>query len=456
MNLLAHLSFLATLFAAADGPARTAFEAARQATEDATLLHRAGVPTDGPGLVAFLRRQILTEADRQAVAERVRRLASPTFKVRDRAAAELTRSGPAVLPLLRQAPKGDQLEAQRRLQRCIETLEKIPWNKVGTAAARRLQALRPPEACAALLAYVPFGGEDAEEETLAALLALGAPGGKPDPVLDAALRDAEPTRRAAAALVLAQKGDAKQREAVRAVLRSDLYLSVRLRAVEGLLEAGDPAPIPVLIAILADGNDDLSHRAYDLLRSTAGDKAPALPPGGDPESRRKGHEAWLAWWQATGGKLDLSRTDLAQLRVNPARVARQVAERFVRAVLVAPNLAEFTKTTDVPFTVQGEKTLKTRAELDELFRKLLEGAPPGAAMFMKMPITQLMRLDEYEKTRPAKDDQGRAFLRGLRGPTVFVAILELSNKEGDNVGRIPLLVRVRGINARVIAVGRER
>ena len=76
---------------------------------------------------------------------------------------------------------------------------------------------------------------------LPALLALGVRDGKLDPDFDAALRDAAPARRAAAALVLGRHCDAKQRAAVRRVLQGDLYLSVRLRAAEGH-HGTDPDP----------------------------------------------------------------------------------------------------------------------------------------------------------------------------------------------------------------------
>jgi hypothetical protein len=457
MLLLVRVPVLAALFLSADESARTHLEVRKQAAEDAGVLEAARVPTDGPGLVRFLRKQILTPADERHVGALVRQLASRTFKVRDGAAVELIARGPAVLPLLRRAPEGPDLESRRRLQRCIETLEKTPWAKVGAAAARRLKALRPEGACAALLTFLPFAGEEAEEEMLAALLALGGHAGKPDPAFAAALQDAAPSRRAAAALVLARHGDVRQRDAVRRVLQGDLYLSVRLRAAEGLLQVGEAAPVPVLLAVLAEGSGDLAQRAEDLLLWVAGEKGPGVPLGTEPAERRKAYAAWQAWWQERGGKLALPVEGLADRGKDPLRLARKTGERFLRAVLIAPNLAEFRRTTAVPFAVQGDKTFTTRAELDAMFLKDIKGESTEDVKRLKMRVKYVLRPHEYEKMLPPKDQGERAFLRAQGGQRFLVVLLELSLTEGN--GRksetMPLYIRVRGADARVFAIGRE-
>jgi hypothetical protein len=456
MLLVARLPLLAALLLSAGEPARAQRESQSQTAEDRRILEEARVPTDGPGLVRFLRRQILTAADEQRVGELVGQLASRTFKVRDRAAAELTARGPAVLPLLRRAPRGPDLESQRRLERCIEAVEKIPWDKVAAAVARRLQALRPEGACPALLAFLPFAGKEDHEEMLNALLALGVRDGKPDPDFDAALRDAAPARRAAAALVLGRHGDAKQRAAVRRVLQGDLYLSVRLRAAEGLLEAGDASPVPVLLAVVAEGSPDLARRAEDMLRWLAEEKGPAVLLGNGPAERRKAHDAWQAWWAARGGKLALPAAGLTALRANPSRLARKTADRFIRAVLFSPSLAEMRKTTDVPFAVLSEKTYKTRAELDAAFEKEFKSDPNEDTKRLKMTVKYVLRPGEYEKKLP--DDKGereREFLRGLRGQPVLIVLVELTQPEGNGMRteKVALYIRVRGGDARVIAIG---
>jgi hypothetical protein len=457
MLLLARVPLAAALLFSAGEAARTHREGRQQTVEDLDTLKQAGVPTDGPDLVRFLRQQILTAADEQRVGELVGQLASPTFRVRDRAAAELTARGPAVLPLLRRAAKGPDLESQRRLQRCIEALEKIPWANVGAAAARRLQALRPEGACPGLLAFLPFAGEDAEEEMLPALLALGVRDGKPDPDIDAALRDAAPARRAIAALVLGRYGDAKQRAAVRRVLQGDLYLSVRLRAAEGLLEAGDLSPVPVLLAVLAEGSLDLARRAEDILRWLAAEKGPAVLLGNGPAERRKARDAWQTWWEARGGKLDVPAEGRIALRANPSRLARKTADRFLRAIIVSPNLAEMRKTTDVPFAVLADKTYKTRAELDAAFEKEFKSEPNEDLKRLKMMVKHVLRPGEYEKKLSADHKDEREFLRGLRGQPVLIVLVELALPEGNGrkTEMVPLYIRVRGGDARVIAIGRE-
>jgi hypothetical protein len=457
MLLVVRSPLLAALLLSAGPSAPAHRESQQQTAEDRRILEDARVPAGGPELVRFLRQQILTAADEKRVGVLVGQLASRTFRVRDRAAAELTARGPALLPLLRRAPHGPDLESQRRLERCIEALEKVSWGKVGVAAARRLQALRPEGACPALLAFLPIAGEDAEEEILPALMALGVRDGKPDSAFESALRDAASARRAAAALVLGRHGDAKQRAAVRRVLEGDLYFSVRLRAAEGLLEAGDASPVPVLLAVLAEGSPDLARRAEDILRWVAEEKGPAVLLGSGPAERRRAHDAWQAWWAARGGKLALPAEGLIALRANPSRLARKTADRFLRALIFSPSLAEMRKTTDVPFAVLAEKTYKTRAELDAAFKKEFKSEPNEETKRLKMTVKYVLRPGEYEKKLPADDKGEREFLRGLRGQPVLVVVVELMLPEGNGMKTevLPLYIRVRGGDARVIAIGRE-
>jgi HEAT repeat protein len=449
--LLLRLHILAALFLPAEDAIRHHAEVRQQAAEDVQVLKAARVPADGPGLVRFLQQQVLTAADEQRVGELVGRLADRRFKVRDQAATELLGRGPAVLPLLRRAPKAAELEAQRRLQRCIDTLEKTPWGKVGAAAARRLKELRPQGACGGLLAFLPFGGEEAEEEILTALLTVGVRDGKPDPAFLPALRDPAPSRRAAAALCLGRLGDAKQREAVRALMRAELYLSVRLRAAEGLLDRGDPSPVPVLLAVLGEGSPELARWAEELLLLLAGAKGPTVPLGESVAERAKAHAAWSDWWDTQRGHLRLPRGGVAALRSNPFRVARKTAERFLRAIFPSPNLVEFRKTTDVPFAIYNDKTLQTRADLDAFFKQQLDAGKQDLRG-LKVTVSRVLRPHEYEKTLGPNKRGEEEFLRARQSTGLLIVQVQVSDGR-EKQELLALYVRVRGAEARVIAIG---
>jgi hypothetical protein len=192
-----------------------------------------------------------------------------------------------------------------------------------------------------------------------------------------------------------------------------------------------------------------------MLLCAAGEKAPPVPLGTDAADRRKAHEAWQAWWDGRGGKLDLPAPGPGGLRSHPSRLARNTADRFLRAILLAPSLAEFRRTTDVPFVVQGDnKVFKTRAELDAMFAKDLKDGPTEGIKRLRVTVRHILRPQEYAQRLPANDQGEREFLRGLRGERILVALVELRlPMRGSET--MPLYIRVRGTDARVIAVGRE-
>ncbi|MCI0456684.1 MAG: hypothetical protein L0Z62_06855 [Gemmataceae bacterium] len=441
MVLTARLTVLLALLGLSE-PAEDALDARRQAAADEQLLKSAHLPTDGPGLVTFLRKQVLTEADTKRIQALIGQLGDGTFKVRDRALAGLVACGPAALPLLRAASKPLDLEGQRRVANCIRAIERVPWTEVVMAAARRLQDLRPAGASAALLGALPVARDEVAEETIIeALAALGAGDGKEVGAFAAALRDPEPLRRAAAALVLGAFGDAEQRAAVRAVMRSDLYLSVRLRAARGLLTAGDKEAVPVLLAIVAEGSSELAHQADGLLRRVAGDKSPAAEPENDPDARRKCRDGWQAWWEANHGRVELASS--AGFLINAIPQARGVALQFMNALLNA-DLSTLRRVTDSPFTFAGLEHAPTRQALDKILAKCCKDGPMAGQFSVRFVRTR--SLDEC-----ARNDKERALLKAAFGTGVRVVLTEWRDEREASV--VPVFVRVRGGRVRVIGVG---
>jgi hypothetical protein len=424
-------------------PIQRAREAQRQAAEDVRVLKAARVPTDGPGLVRFLRRGSAAP-DEKHIQALLRALGDRSFKVRERAAADLSAEGPAVLPLLLQGMKGADLETRRRLQGCIAAIEQAGSDPALAAAARRLVALRPEGACAALLSRLPLAGEEGEEVMVSALMALGARGGQLDPNLVKALADPTPACRGAAALALGWGGAEGQREAVRRLLRTDPDRNVRLRAAQGLLLAGDPTSIPTLLTILGKGSADQALRAEELLLMAAGKTAPAVVLGIDGGDRGKCQGAWRAWWKGQQHALRLVRRPLPAPPADAAHRARKGCDHFLQA-LVRGDMTKAREVTAVPFyVVPDAKVCKNRQELDDLIKR--NGKMPDRSI--KLSIGRIVPLQEHAKTL---DQEQKELLTGLRLSAVQVVFVtaQLDGKGGT----IPFLVWTRG-RPRVIGVGK--
>src|SRR5262249_4375096 len=165
-------------------------------------LKEAGVAADGAGLLAYLRAQTPTDAERAKLAATVRLLGHRSFTVRQKAQRTLTAAGRPALVYLKAALHDRDPAIARRAAWAVAAIERVPFASVMTAVAGRLAARRPPRTVEALLAYLPSVTEDTVEEAiLQALLAVGVDEGKLHAALKAALTDREPSRRAAAAFV---------------------------------------------------------------------------------------------------------------------------------------------------------------------------------------------------------------------------------------------------------------
>jgi HEAT repeat protein len=271
-------------------------------------LREAGAKTDGPGLVAFFKARALSEADRERLAATVRLLGHNSFHEREKASRDLVTGGRASLPYLRAALKDPDLEIARRAERCLETIDDVPFVAQLTAAARLMADRRPDGAAEALLAYLPSAEDEAvEESVLVALAVVGLRDGKPEAAVAAALTDKEPLRRAGAAYVLGRATATEDRRPL-ARLLNDGDARVRHQAAASLVRSGDKAGVPALTALLSDAPMPVAWQVEELLCRLAGDQAPlaGLGAGGDAE-RRKCRDAWEAWWKANAGRLDLAK-----------------------------------------------------------------------------------------------------------------------------------------------------
>jgi HEAT repeat protein len=424
-------------------PAR-AQPSADPAAEDEQLLKDAKLGADGPGLLQFFRKRTPTDRDRDRAAALIRRLGEDDFAVRQKAAEGLVALGPAALPQLRAALSHPDEEVRQRAAECLQAIDPSPPGALAGAAARRLRALRPAGAAAALLAYLP-SAEDAaaEDEVLTTLAVVAVHDGQIDPDVAAAVQDRAPERRAAAALVLGRSGTAEHRGAARGLL-ADADARVRFRAAQGLLAGRDHDALPALVALLTEAPRDVAEQADDLLRCAAGDQAPLTPLGLHDVSRRLCRSAWSGWFKVYGKAVPLASRDVDLLPFNPTLQVRTATRQFLTAVSRG-DLALFQKVTDVPFVMGGDQTFTARDQLDRFLLNLASDGPKGTYL-----VGRVAGVDAFVARLPA--DQRMPFL-GLRRPENRAAYV-LYSADGKRQ-QSAVIVRLAGGRGQVIGVGPE-
>ncbi len=211
---------------------------------DAALLKAQHMAADEAGLLEFLRRRTLSDAEILQMHELVRKLGDNAHRVREEASHKLMARGAPALPLLTQALESSDAEIVRRAHLCIEAIRRGPGPGLPAAVIRQLvrghanpgEAV-PPAVLQTLLGYVPFADDDTvAEEVRHGLIVLAASAPQVDPALSAALADAVPARRATAALVLGRVGSRAQCQAVHRLLDdpSPLVVFPRPRALSWL------------------------------------------------------------------------------------------------------------------------------------------------------------------------------------------------------------------------------
>jgi hypothetical protein len=263
--------------------------------------------TDGPALLAVFRKRTLSPEQTEQAQAQIAQLGDRVFAKRQAAGAALVALGPAVVPLLRQAKPGADLEQSRRIELCLEQIaSNADQNFLPLVAARLLALRNPPGATEALLAFLPFTDDEAMKwEVVQAVTRLAGRGGKPDPALAKALSDKAPLRRGVAAQVLAGLCRAEDQPAVRKLL-GDPDPTVRLRVAAALACAADREAVPVLIDLLADLPGGELWQVEEILYRLAGATAPQLEPADDAAARAKCQGAWKAWWKDHGAATKLT------------------------------------------------------------------------------------------------------------------------------------------------------
>jgi hypothetical protein len=365
--------------------------------EDEKLLKDAEIATDGPGLLEFIRKRILTAAEIERIDALVRRLGDMEFRNRVQASRDLKDIGKASLPKLRLALKSKDAEVRRRAAEIIEFIQSDTMSDRLCAAVRLLQVRQPDGAVQVLIDFLPFIEDSTvEEEALGTLTRLGVPAGKVDPALVAALHSKTAAQRAAGAMLVGWAGTSQQRVSVKELL-NDSDAAVRFRAAQGILAGRDKAAVPTLISLLEGVPLELSQRVEDLLQRAAGDSAPTRMLGDSEPSRKMCSAAWNDWSKSNLEKLDLGKPDLTLPLLSINTRAKDVALRWLYG-LAKSDLNTWKKTSDVPFTrTMGNAFIvfNNREELDQWF---LNGRANDAKIAeMRFVVKDVVSVDQYLK-----------------------------------------------------------
>ena len=274
---------------------------------DEKTLQAAGMPTDGPGLLAFFHKQTANDAARRRVRTLIEQLGADTFEVREKASADLIALGPVALQQLQQARRqAEDIEVRRRARACMERIQVDCPVNVASAALRVLATRKPPGSAVALLAYLPGPYEDSlVEEIHSALVAVARRGEALDPALIGALASDRRECRIAAAVALCRAGAVEQRAAIRKLLQVP-SADVRSPIAQELAIAGDKEAVPVLIELLAQLPLEQGGGIEELLYRVAGPTAPAVALRDEAGAAIKCRDAWRGWWRQHGERIDLA------------------------------------------------------------------------------------------------------------------------------------------------------
>jgi len=304
--IVAMLVFLATAMLAPAQPADADYQLQ---TAEKTLRER-NQPTDAPALLKFFRRRTPGQAQIDALAAKIERLGSATYKERARAAADLVAAGEAARPLLLEVLKSGKanLEIIRRAELCVRQLQDSEEAGLAAAATRLLAQRKPPQAAQVLLDFLPFAVDTGVVETIQECLpVLALDNGRPDEALLRALNDRRALKRRTAGTALIRAGALPKLPGVRELLR-DADLEVRLHIARAMVEAHEKSALPVLIELITLLPSHQVWEVEETLALVAGDDG----PNAFVDSRHAPADvarAWTAWWNAHEATIDLAKLD---------------------------------------------------------------------------------------------------------------------------------------------------
>jgi hypothetical protein len=367
------------------------------------VLERYKLTTD-QALLDWLHRH--SEDDNDLDVDRlIRQLGSEQFDVREKAQEKLLRLRLVGLDALRKARKSEDRETARRATELVEAIEKETRVALPLIIVRTLLRMRPPGTVETLMRYLPFAAdEEIEEEIYFGIERLTRESKQERKVLAKGLADRQPERRALAACLLGRSEEKAIRNQVRSLL-SDAAPTVRMRAAQGLLAAGDFEAVPALIQILADNPVALAWQAEELLHWVAGEASPRECVGAATPDRVKECQAqWTKWWKENQGKLDFKALLREQRRPGLLIVCEQSSEKKVGFVSC--------------YGCTGRANWK------------IESKEPMHALLLKSG--KILVLDRAEKLAKEIDLGGKQF---WTRDGAWVRCRELANREIQLIGR---------------------
>jgi HEAT repeat protein len=278
---------------------------------DEQVLKDNRIAVDGPGLLDFFRQRVVDESEKTRIKGLIRQMGDDDFEQRENATLQLSGMGMRIRLFLLPAQRDLDAEIAHRARECLKQIDESAEIQYTAAALRVLAKVKPDGAAAALLAYLPSAGDvSLAEEVRLALADLAVRDGKADPVLTRALTDASADKRGAAAFALCRARAADQTPAVRKLL-DDADVTVRYRAGLALAAVREKDAVPALIGLLDQLPRPEASRVEEILYRIADDKAPPALASLDQTARRKYRDAWKAWWDDNGAKVDAARLEEA-------------------------------------------------------------------------------------------------------------------------------------------------
>jgi hypothetical protein len=264
---------------------------------------------DTDGLLTYLRRRTLTDADLTKVTAVIRQLGAESFDERVKAASEVDQFGPAAVAPLRAALNDPDPEIAFRAGECLQRLQTVPHPAVAAAAVRVLGERKPAGAAAALLGFLPSADDATTADDIrVALAGIATRPGDADPALTAGLSDPVPVRRAAAFQALLANRDrpadlsARLTKAATGEADRDAKFVMLFGLATTAGETDAVGPLIDLLPTLAKGQ---LWQAEDFLLQLAGAAGPKGVLGGQSDALYKAAESWAGWWRTHQTRVDL-------------------------------------------------------------------------------------------------------------------------------------------------------
>jgi hypothetical protein len=284
-----------------------------QKKADVETLKSAGLSDDTAALTDFFKKHTVTEDDKAKILALIKQLGDDAFEVRETASEQVAKAGVPAIALLRAAmnAKDADPEIARRCDLALKVIEKVPTRSLAMAAARVLATRKEPGITDVLMGYLPLVDEEAVSEEIRNTLAAHAiRDGKPDPVLEGALKSESVLLRGAAAEAFARSSDKETRGRMKDFLGKESNTDIKFAMAMALVQEGrEKELIPELIRLMGEVSFDRGWKGEELLWRIAGEDGPAVSLGNEAAARQKARDEWQKWWVANEKKVDLAKLD---------------------------------------------------------------------------------------------------------------------------------------------------